>query len=143
MRRPRITPAWAMRWSSYVSERLAVQRARTNPESVVELLGIAAEPVDLGHERLEPIGLVPAQVRDADQRRRALGQRRDRGDDRRQLADVVQVELDAVERRAGGEDEVGTVLLDRAAECRDDRPPRVAGLVGVVRASCGCGPGRR
>ncbi len=68
-------------------------------DAVLELLGVAAEPVDLGDEGGEAIGLVAAQVRDTGEPGRSFGQRGHRRDDGGQLADVVQVELDAVERR--------------------------------------------
>jgi hypothetical protein len=58
------------------AERAAVQLARPDDEPVVGLGDVAAEPVELGGQRLEPVGLVPAQVRDAAQVGRRLGERR-------------------------------------------------------------------
>ena len=57
----------------------------------------AAEAGDLAGEGGEAVGLVAAQVRDAVQVGRALGQRGDGRDDGGQLADVVQVDADNIE----------------------------------------------
>ena len=61
---------------------------------------VGAEAAELGGQRGQPVGLVAADVRDAAQVARARGQRAQRGDRRRELAVVVQVDVDA--RRAGG-----------------------------------------
>ena len=55
----------------------------------------AAEPAQLGGKRGQPVGLVAADVRDATQARRGVGERAQRGDRGRELADVVQVGVDA------------------------------------------------
>ena len=52
-----------------------VQWARADHQAVVGLGDVAAQRVELVGERGEPVGLVPAQVRDAPQRRRRVGQR--------------------------------------------------------------------
>ena len=70
-------------------------------------------------------------------------QRRERGDDGRQLADVVQVEAHAVEAAAAGDDEIGAVAHDVRAERHQQVPQLVAGLVGVRAASRAPGPGPR
>jgi hypothetical protein len=46
-------------------EGAAVQRTRPDDQAVVRLLRVAAQPVDLGDERGQPVGLVTAQVGDA------------------------------------------------------------------------------
>ncbi len=82
----------------------AVQGGGTDREAVVVLVDVAAEAGELGGERGEPVGLVAADVGDPAQVRRSVGQRAQRGHRRRQLAVVVQVEVDALEprRRARG-----------------------------------------
>ncbi len=64
----------------------------------VGLGDVGAEAAELGGEGGEPVGLVAADVGDAAQLRRRVGQRAQGGDGRGQLADVVQVDVDA---RAG------------------------------------------
>ena len=79
-------------------EDAAVQRARADAQAVGGLGDVAAELVDLLGERGQPVRLVQPQVGDAAQRGRGVGERRDRRDARGQLADLAQVDVDAVDR---------------------------------------------
>ena len=110
-----------------------MERTRADEQAVVELLDIAAEPVDLGRQGREAVGLVAAQVGDSSEPGFARGQCRHGGDDGRELADVVQVELDAVQRLAGGEDHVSAVALRAPSERLRDATPSIAGLRGRIR----------
>ena len=56
---------------------------------------VAAEAVDLGGQRGEPVGLVAAQVPDAAQAAGGAARAAHGGDDGGQLADVAQVDVDA------------------------------------------------
>ena len=79
----------------------AVQRPRAHVEAVVGLAHVAAQRGDLGGQRSQPVGLVVAQVRDAAQPGRAGGERRHRGEHRCELADVAEVEVDALDAVRG------------------------------------------
>ena len=84
------------------------------PQPVVGLAHVAAERVDLGGERGQPVGLVVAQVGDAAQPGRPRGQRRHRREHRRELADVAEVDVDALDpARSGDRQAVGLVLHAR------------------------------
>ena len=61
---------------------------------------VAAEAVDFGGERRQPVGLVPAQVGDARQPGFGVRQRRQRGDGVGQFADVRPVQLNSMQRAA-------------------------------------------
>ncbi len=82
----------------------AVQRPGRDEQAVGRLLALAAEAVDLGAQRGQPVGFVAPQMRDAAQSRdrTGFGQRGQRRDRRCQLADVVQVGVKAAV--AGGAD---------------------------------------
>jgi len=81
-------------------ERLGFHARRTwggDPEAVGRFLASPSQPVDFGGQRRKPVGFVAAQMRDpAELRHRTFrGQRRERRDGGRQLADVVQIDLEA------------------------------------------------
>ena len=78
-------------------EHAAVQRCRPQAEPVVVLGDVRPESAELGRERGEPVGLVAAEVRDAAQHAGCLGQCAQGGDRGRELADVVQVDVETVE----------------------------------------------
>ena len=69
-------------------------------QPVLALGDVGAEAAELGGQRGEPVGLVAADVGDAAQVRRRVGQGAERGDRGGELADVVEVEVDA--RQAPG-----------------------------------------
>ena len=60
----------------------AVQRARRDPDAVGQFLGLAAEGAEVADEGVDAVRLVPADVSDAVQRRRGVGERRE-GEQRR------------------------------------------------------------
>ena len=79
------------------TSRRAAARARSESPSSCSVTS-APRPRELGGEGGEPVGLVAADVRDAAQSRRCLRERAERGDRGRELADVVQVGVDAQDR---------------------------------------------
>ena len=81
-------------------EDAAVQRARADVQAVGGLGDVAAEPVDLLGERGQPVRLVQPQMGDTAQRRGGVGEGGDRRDARGQLADLAQVDVDAVDPAA-------------------------------------------
>ena len=89
----------------------AVQWARDDRAARRRAGRRAAQAGQLGRQRGEPVGLVPAQVREPGQLRRAVGQRGQRREHGRQLADVVQV---------------GDQAGDVPGRARSARPARVA-----------------
>ena len=74
-----------------------MQRPRGDDQTVGCFLALSAEAVDLGAQRGQPIGFVAAQMGDPGQlRHRArCGQRGQRRHRRGQLADIVQVDVEA------------------------------------------------
>ena len=76
-------------------EQPAVQGRRPERQAVLGLGHVGAEAAELAGQRGEPVGLVAADVRDAAQHGRRLGQRAQRGHHGGQLADVVEVGVDA------------------------------------------------
>ena len=76
-----------------------MQCGRPQREAVVVLGDVGAEAAELGRQGGQPVGLVAADVRDAAQVRGRVRERAQGGDRRGQLADVVQVEVDAVQAR--------------------------------------------
>ena len=79
----------------------AVERARLDAQAVLELGDGAAEAVDLGGERGEAVGLVVADVADAGDLARPVGEGGDRDERRGELAAGRQVEGDAARMRSG------------------------------------------
>ena len=78
-------------------------------EAVVELGDGAAERVDLGGQRGEPVGLVAAQVADAGDSARAVGEGGERDERRGELAAVAEVEVDAADAVAAAAGPPSTV----------------------------------
>ena len=76
-----------------------MQGGRADLQPVRRLGDVAAEAAELGGERGEPVGLVAADVRHPADPGRARGQRGEGGDGRGELAGVVQVDVDAGQRR--------------------------------------------
>ena len=105
-------------------------------------------------QRGEPVGLVAAQVRDAAQPGRGVGQRGEGGDRRRELAGGVQVEVDAVDRAGAGhaqhvavQPRGGAHALEdpgqqarRAAWCAVGQPGHAHGPAGDQRRARGTAP---
>ena len=109
----------------------ARQGHRPDPQAVLGLGDVAAQGAELGGERGEPVGLVPPDVGDPAQLRgrvRKQAERRDRG---RQLADVVQVVVDAGQRAGAGDDQSLVGELGRSAHQGDDLAEHVPWLGGV------------
>ena len=109
------------------------QRPGPDLQAVGVLGHRAAQGVDLGGQRGDPVGLVAAHVGDAAQPGRPVGERGQRGHHRGQLADLGQVDVDAVQpgRPAHGHARGVEVHLaaHRAQQVEDGR----AGLGGVLR----------
>ena len=102
---------------------------------IVRFLDIAAERGDVGGDRGQPVGFVAAQMADAAQPAGAVGEHGHRGDGRGQLADVVQVDVDAAQLIRPGDRQPVRVQLDGGAHRGQDAPDGVAGLIGVGPAS--------
>jgi hypothetical protein len=95
------------------AEEPAVQRCRAEGEPIGVLGDVGAETSELAGQGGQPVGLVVADVADPAQVAGGRGQGAQRGDDRGQLADVVQVDVEALEgagRGAGDPQPVGGVL---------------------------------
>ena len=71
-----------------------VKWRRNDRESIGLLGGIATEAIDLGSESREAIGLMPAQVRDPADPRRARCQCAQGCDDGSEFAFVMQIDVD-------------------------------------------------
>ncbi len=115
------------------AEAAAVQVRRPDVEPVLGLGDVAAEPVELGRQRGEPVGLVPADVGDPAQVDGRGGERAQRRDRRGQLADVVQVEVEAVHLAGSAHGQAVVGELDVGAHQPEDLAERVAGLGGRPR----------
>ena len=107
-----------------------VQRLGGDHEAVGSLLTLPAEPVDFGGQRCQPVGFVAAQMRDSGQpRHRAIGgqcgQRRHR---RCQLADVVQVHIDAAIGLDTLDLKVRITMPHNRTQLFQDRDDRIGGL---------------
>ena len=112
------------------------QQPRVDGQAVLGLVHVAAQALQLGGQRGQPVGLVAADVGDAVDVGGAVGQRRDRGHHRGQLAGVAQIELDAVDLVGAAHGQRAVLVeVDVGAERGQHVPDRVAGLVGVAAAS--------
>ena len=96
-------------------------------------LDCAAEAVELGGQGRQPVGLVAADVGDAAEPRRRVGERGEGGDDRGELADVVQVDVEAASWPRPADGEPGPVEAHLGAHRVEDVAERVTGLGGVLR----------
>ncbi len=115
------------------AERAAVERRGPDREAVLGLGHVAAHRVELGGQRGEPVGLVPADVRDPAQVRGGVGHQAERSDGGGQLADVVQVVVEPVQGARAGHGQALVGELGAAAHQRDDLAQRVPGLGGGPR----------
>ncbi len=68
-----------------------VERGGPDDQAVAGFLGVAAEPVDLGHEGGQPVRFVPPEVGDAGQPRGSRGERAERRDGRGEFAGFIEV----------------------------------------------------
>ncbi len=110
-----------------------MQPARADVQAVGGLRHVAAELVDLLRQRGQPVRLVQSQMGHAAQGRGGVGEGRDRRDARRQLADLAQVHIDAVDRAGAGEREAVLGQFAGAAHLGEDLAQPVTGLGGAGR----------
>jgi len=111
------------------------QRPGPDGQPVGGLGGVPAERGQLGGQRGQPVGLVAAQVGDAAQLRRAVGQRGQGGDGRGELADVVQVDVDPGEPVGTGHGDAVRPGSDGRAELFEHAQDGHARLGGTRPAS--------
>ena len=108
----------------------AVQRLGGDHQAVGRLLALPAEAVDLGGQRGQPVGFVAAKMRDAAQLRHRTrgGQRGQRRHRRCQLADLVQVDVEAAVGLRTLHLQVGITMADNRTQLLQDCQDGVGGL---------------
>ena len=93
----------------------------------------AAEPVDLGGERREAVGLVVADVADAGDRARLVGEGRERDEVRHEFAGLREVEVDAADAAAAVRAGSGACTVSRSPSTLDAGAELAAGAARAAR----------
>src|SRR6478609_887718 len=123
-----------------------VQRGWPDDQAVAGFLGVAAEPVDLGDQRGEPVSFVPAKVGDSAEPGRPRGKGTECRDRRSQFTGVGEVA--ALDFWAAGDGQESVLQGDRGSHPGEDAAPEVAHLLrfrgpvgnadGALRCQCRC-----
>src|SRR4051812_13604835 len=107
---------------------VGAHRSGDDAEPVGELLDMRTERRELASKGSDAVCLVPAQVVDAGEGRRPFRARRERRDDRRELATVTQVEVGAGDGAPSRHDEFVAVATGARTEPLEDLRQGGAGL---------------